>query len=102
MRRLITGFIAAIVVALAGPTAAQTEDAEPTSAEPPWFGGRAELSEHGFAMAVPDGAVAYDMTGDLESQLRVVVPEASEEDVTAWAQIMRARMRGQLVLALTG
>jgi hypothetical protein len=58
------------------------------------------LPEYGFAVMVPDGAVAYDMTGDLESQLQVVVPDASDADIAAWSAMMRERMQGQLVLAL--
>lgn len=96
MRRITAGMAAAAVLCTGSAAQAQSPSPEP----PPWFGGRVELPEHGFAVTVPDGAVAYDMTGDLERQLRVVVPDASDGDIAGWSSMMRERMRGQLVLAI--
>jgi hypothetical protein len=95
VRRLVA--VMALVALLCAGSGAMAQS-EPSAAVP-WFGGRAELPEHGFAVVVPDGAVAYDMTGDLQSQLHVVVPDASDEDIAAWSAAMRERLHGQLVLA---
>jgi len=57
----------------------------PSPVPPPWFGGRVEMPEYGFAVTVPDGWVAVDVMGDVESQARTVAavldPDASADVV---------------------
>lgn len=100
MRRLLAGLTACVLVSMvAAPVVAQ----EPPPSPPPWFGGHAKMPEYGFAVTVPDGWIAYDMTGDVDEQVRRVAatlsPDASEQDIRAWSEIMREQMKGQLVIA---
>ena len=48
--------------------ASPTMSQEPSPEPPPWFGGRVAMPEYGFAVTVPDGWVAFDLEGDVESQ----------------------------------
>ena len=36
---------------------------------PPWFGGRVEMPEHGFAVILPDDWVAFDTGADVDGQV---------------------------------
>ncbi len=54
-----------LVIALGSGVVAQ----EPSPEPPPWFGGRVEMPEHGFAVTVLDGWVAMDMTTEVGRQL---------------------------------
>ena len=91
-----------LVLALSSGAVAQ----EPSPEPPPWFGGRVEMLEHGFAVTLPEGAFAFDLTGDLFEQALSVMtplnPEASEdalEDAArAWSDLLQQRMRGQLMV----
>ena len=44
---------------------------EPSPEPPPWFGGRVEMPEHGFAVTLPDDWVGIDLSVDAASQLEV-------------------------------
>ena len=55
-----------LVMALGSGVAAQEPSPEPA----PWFGGRAEMPEHGFAITVPAGMVAFSSSSDLGEQAR--------------------------------
>ena len=64
-----------LVLALGSGALAQSPSPEP----PPWFEGRVEMPEHGFAITVPDGMVAIDPRGDEEAQWRI-----AEEAASGW------------------
>jgi len=86
MRRLAAILVAcAIALGVTGAAVAQV-----TSSGPPWWqGDRAEMSEHGFALTVPDGWVAFDLTADIQRQVGTVAtaleltPKAAERYVRA-------------------
>ena len=90
-----------LVSALGSGTLAQSPSPEP----PPWFGGRVEMPEHGFAVTLPDDWVAFDTAGDTESQLEAASgflgtsgwPVEDTELVDAFASA--AASGGGLVLA---
>ena len=64
------GLLAGLLILVQGSgTVAQSPSPEP----PPWFGGRVEMPEYGFAVTVPDGWVAFDPAGDIADQLDAVV-----------------------------
>jgi len=69
---VVAGVVIALLVIGTRPADALDEalNAPPEASPepPPWFGGRVEMPEYGFAVTVPDGWVAFDMTGDVESQ----------------------------------
>jgi hypothetical protein len=74
---------------------------------PPWFGGRVEMPEHGFAVTVPDGWVAIDITGDVDEQAWVTVmgfdPIATADDVRYFSEMMtRARSEGAELVLMEG
>ena len=56
--------------------------AQPSPEPPPWFGGRVEMPEHGFAVTVPDGWVAFDLAADLGRQVDAAL-ERSDPGVAA-------------------
>jgi hypothetical protein len=92
-----------LVLALGSGVVAQS----PSPTPPPWFGGRVEMPEHGFAVTVPDGGFAFDLTGDIYTQALSVMaslnPGASEDDLDAtaraWSDLLQERMEGQLMVA---
>ena len=58
---------------LVGTMASGALGQSPSPDPPPWFGGRVEMPEHGFALTVPEGWVARDPAGDLVAQIDVVL-----------------------------
>ena len=64
MRRLMAALLA---VHLLGTSATPVIAQELSS--PPWFGGRVEMPEHGFAVTIPEDWVAFDLAVDAASQL---------------------------------
>jgi len=69
MRGLTTGLLACCLASLvASPVVAE----EPSPAPPPWFGGRVEIPEHGYAVTIPEDWAAFDMTADDETQTQVI------------------------------
>jgi len=67
MRRLMSGLgVCVLASVLTIPVAAQ----EPSP--PPWFGGRVEMPEHGFAVTLPDDWVTYAPTADIASQVEAM------------------------------
>ena len=76
-----------LVLVLSSGAVAQSSSPEP----PPWFGGRVEMPEHGFALTVPNGWVAFDLTTDIASQLKAAsdtidpaVWSVDEADLETW------------------
>ena len=59
---LLAGLLA---LTLGSGVVAQSPSPEP----PPWFGGRVEMPEHGFAVTMPDDWVTFDASTDVGSQL---------------------------------
>jgi hypothetical protein len=75
MRRLLVTLLATCLLgASAVPAIAQ----EPSP--PPWFGGRVEMPEYGFAVTVPGGWIAFDMMGDVESQAWMLAAALDPDD----------------------
>ena len=77
---LLTGLL---VLALGSGVVAQ----EPSPEPPPWFGGRVEMPENGFAVTVPDGWIAFDLEGDVVAQVEAVqarAPETPTETLDGW------------------
>ena len=70
---------------LVGVSVGSAASAEPAS--PPWFGGRIEMPEHGFALVLPDGWVGVDSSADVSEQVaawaRARPDDLAPEDVTA-------------------
>lgn len=66
VRRFLVGMLVALLLSLSSGASGQSPSPEP----PPWLGGRVEMPEHGFALTLPEGWVAFDLTGDIEAQLR--------------------------------
>jgi len=65
MRRLTTALLGACLLgASAAPVIA--EETSP----PPWFGGRVEMVEHGFAVTIPEDWMAFDLGADVDRQLK--------------------------------
>jgi hypothetical protein len=63
---------------------------------PPWVDGRAEMTDLGFVVVVPDGWVAFDVTGDVDAQVTEAAAllhdaafEASLADIAAGLQAVR-------------
>ena len=54
-----------LVLALSSGAVAQ----EPSPEPPPWFGGRVEMPEHGFAVTLPDDWVAFVPGADIQAQV---------------------------------
>jgi hypothetical protein len=66
MRRLTIALLTACLLGTSAiPAMAQSTSPEP----PPWFGGRVEMPEHGFAVTLPDDWVAFDTTMGVASQI---------------------------------
>ena len=55
-----------LVLALGSGVVAQSPSPEP----PPWFGGRVEMPEHGFAVTIPEDWVAFDTSIGALGQLQ--------------------------------
>jgi hypothetical protein len=93
MRRLGTALIN--ILSLTGMAAGVVDAQSPSPEPPPWFGGRVEMPEHGFAVTVPDGWAAFASSGDPVEQARnaaaLIDPGASEEGIDLLAQALRAR-----------
>jgi hypothetical protein len=85
---LLVTVIVGIVIALMITTsrtagAADSADgaaSQPEPSAPPWFGGRVEMPKNGFALTLPDGWVAFDLSGDLDRQA-----DAASERIDAGA-----------------
>ncbi len=60
------GLLAGLLVLVLGAGAVAQE---PSPEPPPWFGGRVEMPEHGFAVTLPDDWVAFDTAVDAVGQL---------------------------------
>ena len=78
-----------LVLALGSGVVAQ----EPSPEPPPWFGGRVEMPEHGFAVTGPDHWVAFDATGDVDEQVRTAVTMLDLELFEASAQSIAESLR---------
>jgi hypothetical protein len=57
-----------LLLPLGSGVVAQSPSPEP----PPWFGGRVEMAEHGFAVTLPDDWLAIDLTTQVEPQAQRV------------------------------
>lgn len=55
---------------------------EPSPEPPPWFGGRVEMPEHGFAVRLPDDWVVFDTSVDFWSQFEAA---SGFIDPVAWS-----------------
>jgi hypothetical protein len=101
MRRLTAVLVSWVLSA--GLTGSVT--AQETPPGPPWWpGDRAESAEHGFALTVPDGWVAFDLTGGLQRQVRAVATllEMSDQAAQRYTQALRrVRDRGALLVLTT-
>ena len=109
MRRLPLALLLCGLLSIVGvwPVVAQSTAPSPalSPGAPPWLGGRAEMPEYGFAVTVPDGWIAFDLTGDIDAQARsalaVLAPTAPEEEIQAYVDGWRAyqeQSRGQVVV----
>jgi len=86
------GLLVGLPVLVLG-TGVVAQPPSPSPEPPPWFGGRVEMPEHGFAVTVPDGWVAFDLAGDIADQLDAVdlvlfsdlVPQDHMEEANVWA-----------------
>jgi hypothetical protein len=101
MRRLAAVLVSgALGIVLTAPVMAQE-----TSSGPPWWpGDRAELAEHEFALLIPDGWVAFDVTAGLQGQVRSVASAIGMGDdaMERYTQALRrARDRGALLVLTT-
>ena len=89
-----------LVLTLGSGVVAQSPSPEP----PPWFGGRVEMPEHGFAVTLPEHLVALDPGGDVDGQLRALQApdEGLTEDVLAGVrrELTSARMDGVALTTL--
>ena len=91
-----------LVVSGSAGTLAQSPS--PSLDPPPWFSGPVELPEHGVAVNVPDGWIAFDPAGDVQEQARLAAmtldPDAPEDEASAFAdELLAARdAGGQLAL----
>ena len=78
---------------------------EPSPEPPPWFGGRVEMPEHGFAVTLPDDWVAFDPSADVYEQARRALeaergPEVSEEEILTVALLLDDVRRNERQLAV--
>lgn len=75
----------------------------PSPEPPPWFGGRVEMPEHGFAVTVPEGWLAFGPE-DLEEQVEVAAdwlhPNSPDERRDIFERFSRALARTSFQLAL--
>ena len=83
MRRLSALLVVACLLGIgAGSAIAQSPS------PPPWFGGRVEMPEHGFAVTLPDEWVGFDTAADAMSQREaasgVLDPVLWNETDTEW------------------
>lgn len=101
MRRL-----AAVVVSwMLGIVVTAPVMAQETSPGPPWWpGDRAEMAQHAFALMVPDGWVALDLTAGLPRQVSAVADAVGMSDDAAERYVQalrRTRDRGALLVLST-
>jgi len=61
MRRLTIALLAACLLGTSTVPALAQE-----TSPPPWFGGRVEMPEHGFAVTIPEDWMAFDLGADTE------------------------------------
>ena len=96
---LLAGLLA---LTLGSGVVAQSPSPEP----PPWFGGRVEMPEYGFAITVPDGMVAFSSSSDLEEQARQAAafldPSTSGEFIGGLTDSLRASFAGGGQLLMLG
>lgn len=101
MRRLAAILVTCTVAMGVTATAAAREAAS----EPPWWSAdRAEMVEHGFALTVPDGWVALDLTDGLRRQVGTLATALGLTDTAAegYLKAMRGvRDRGAQLLLTT-
>jgi hypothetical protein len=100
------GLLAGLLVGLGSSVMAQSPS--PSAPPSPWVAGqRVQMSEHGFAVTVPDGWAAFHPDGD-EAQLAEVIVTwtgrgATDDDVRAVAeQIATARQEGVQLMLVEG
>lgn len=79
MRKRVGSLAGLLVLALGSGTVAQSPSPDP----PPWFGGRVEMPEHGFAVTLPDDWVAFDTSADAVSQVGAA---SGFVDLTGWVE----------------
>lgn len=72
-----------LVVALGSGVVAQSPS------PPPWFGGRVEMPEHGFAWMLPDGWVGFDPSADIEAQIDAAFAAEGNDSVVSEATVRR-------------
>lgn len=100
---VIVGVVIALVII--GARSADAADAVATPAmpqepsPPPWFGGRVEMPEYGFAVTVPDGWIAFDLEGRVVAQVEAVQAHAAE---TPTESLVRLRSTLLAVSAVGG
>jgi hypothetical protein len=56
---------------------------------PPWFGGRVEMPEHGFAWMLPEGWVGFDPSADIEAQIDAAFAAKGSDTVVSEATVRR-------------
>jgi hypothetical protein len=99
MRRLTATLLVACVLGT-GATPATAQEPSP----PPWFGGRVEMPEHGYAVTVPDGWVAFDLEGDVVAQVEAVQAHTAETPTEPWdglrSSLRASSVAGGQLLAL--
>ncbi len=85
-------FAGLLVLALGSGVVAQ----EPSTEPPPWFGGRVELPQHGYAFTLPEEWVAFDLGGDIDAQVH-----ALESRLIGWPASMFPYTRDEWLPAQT-
>ena len=60
-----------------------------SQSSPPWFGGRIELPEHGFAWTLPEGWIGLDPSADIDAQIDAALAGSDATDGPARAILRR-------------
>lgn len=100
MRRSVAVLVSGVLgIVVTAPVMAR----EAASGPPWWQGDRAELAEHGFALLVPDGWVALDLTAGIQGQVSAVASAVGMRDDAAkrYTRALRRARDGGALLVLT-